>query len=602
VEAAGTEGANPIEKIDRVEVTEGDSIEGKCVKATANFAAVLDKDDSSKGWKDRIELPREWLVKGLGPTPIQEYAIPAMLSGMHVVGQGKGGSGKTGAFLLSALSRVDPSLKKPQFLIFVSTQPLGQDVQTQAHKLLKAGSGISVELVAGDLKGSASHAQAQVIVGTVKAISNNQKGGRNAGVKIPLEGVKGVIVDEADLILSYDDQQKDLSLLIRKLDVDPQIALFSATFHGLAHHHPMEEAKKDYPPGPLYGCTQNHTCTRKTGDGGTRTLPTCPGIFKVTSAIASQRSWMKSTLLLSEDSHILKPVLLCRPSGQPSPKKVYCIKMGPPETTGVAHLSLSVDGPLPPDSNSYFERRIRLLVEMINGLRRDTEDDGPPPKVLILCNSNKLCSRIYYCLNRDIRSEEGGDFVTWFSKVLVSFTSPSEASNPVTGQLRKGDASREEQMAFMAARVTNLQNMRTGNRPVMVGTYGQCARGLDIPGLDMVVLWESPSTGFGPTSQPDEGSFEHAICRVGRVGQDEGSNSKSWKKSCAVIHMLGSSETPQRDCTLPDISVQKDWLSRLCLMCDVTEPRSLDPNYSTLSAQVRIFTFVRSQSSFTLFF
>jgi len=192
--------------------------------------------------------------------------------------------------------------------------------------------------------------------------------------------------------------------------------------------------------------------------------------------------------------------------------------------------------------------------------------------------------------------------VTWFSKVLVSFTSPSEASNPVTGQLRKGDASREEQMAFMAARVTNLQNMRTGNRPVMVGTYGQCARGLDIPGLDMVVLWESPSTGFGPTSQPDEGSFEHAICRVGRVGQDEGSNSKSWKKSCAVIHMLGSSETPQRDCTLPDISVQKDWLSRLCLMCDVTEPRSLDPNYSTLSAQVRIFTFVRSQSSFTLFF
>ena len=72
-----------------------------------------------------------WLV----PSPIQARAIPALLSGSDVVGQSQTGSGKTAAFCMPAIERVDPTSKKTPVLILVPTRELATQVAAEAEKL-----------------------------------------------------------------------------------------------------------------------------------------------------------------------------------------------------------------------------------------------------------------------------------------------------------------------------------------------------------------------------------------------------------------------------------------------------------------------------------
>ena len=71
----------------------------------------------------------------LTPSPIQARAIPALLSGSDVVGQSQTGSGKTAAFCMPAIERVDPTSKKTQVLILVPTRELATQVAAEAEKL-----------------------------------------------------------------------------------------------------------------------------------------------------------------------------------------------------------------------------------------------------------------------------------------------------------------------------------------------------------------------------------------------------------------------------------------------------------------------------------
>ena len=72
------------------------------------------------------------------PTPIQAETIPLLLAGRDVLGQAQTGSGKTAAFALPLLQRMDLSLRKPQVLVLVPTRELAMQV-TAAFERYSAG-------------------------------------------------------------------------------------------------------------------------------------------------------------------------------------------------------------------------------------------------------------------------------------------------------------------------------------------------------------------------------------------------------------------------------------------------------------------------------
>src|SRR5512140_1422739 len=75
-------------------------------------------------------------------SPIQAEAIPVLLQGMDVVGQSQTGSGKTAAFAIPAVERVDPLLRAVQVLILCPTRELAVQVADEVHKLTLFKSGI----------------------------------------------------------------------------------------------------------------------------------------------------------------------------------------------------------------------------------------------------------------------------------------------------------------------------------------------------------------------------------------------------------------------------------------------------------------------------
>ena len=137
-----------------------------------------------------------------------------------------------------------------------------------ARTLAKEGSGITIELLAGGEKVSPEHCAAHVIVATASSLRSNVEGGGRAK-KIPLDAVKGCVLDEADSLVSSGGGAKDITVLLNHLK-DPQIMLFSATFNGLAPHRLKDEGDPaaGVHEGPLYGCKGNHVARRKRRGGG----------------------------------------------------------------------------------------------------------------------------------------------------------------------------------------------------------------------------------------------------------------------------------------------------------------------------------------------
>src|SRR5688572_7336127 len=68
------------------------------------------------------------------PTPIQQRTIPLMLSGRDLVGQAQTGTGKTAAFALPILQKIDPKLRHTQALVLTPTRELAMQVADAIHK------------------------------------------------------------------------------------------------------------------------------------------------------------------------------------------------------------------------------------------------------------------------------------------------------------------------------------------------------------------------------------------------------------------------------------------------------------------------------------
>lgn len=173
------------------------------------------------------------LIKGLkelnivNPTPIQEQAIPQLLnSNADFIGQAQTGTGKTAAYGLPILQKVNPQSNKVQALILCPTRELGQQIAKQLFKFTKYSDKIFTEAVYGgaqiDPQIRALKRPTQIIVATPGRLIDLIE--RKA---VNLDFVKHVVLDEADEMLSM-GFKKELSRILRQIN-ERTTWLFSAT-------------------------------------------------------------------------------------------------------------------------------------------------------------------------------------------------------------------------------------------------------------------------------------------------------------------------------------------------------------------------------------
>jgi ATP-dependent RNA helicase DeaD len=161
------------------------------------------------------------------PTPVQAQCIPHLLAGHDLVGQAQTGTGKTAAFALPLLSRIEVGSSLPQVLVLAPTRELALQVaeafQRYAHHLrgfhvLPLYGGQAYGLQIRQLRRGA-----QVIVGTPGRVMDHLRRGT-----LSLEGIRTLVLDEADEMLNMGFAD-DIEWIFGQAPVERQVALFSAT-------------------------------------------------------------------------------------------------------------------------------------------------------------------------------------------------------------------------------------------------------------------------------------------------------------------------------------------------------------------------------------
>jgi ATP-dependent RNA helicase DeaD len=160
--------------------------------------------------------------------PVQARAIPYLLAGRNLMVQSQTGSGKTGAFLLPILERIDTATGACQALILVPTRELCQQVAREAE-ILRGDRGVRTAVVYGGVKYGpqleAFRDGAQIVVGTPGRILDHLLKGT-----LNLDALQILVFDEADRMLSmgfYPDMKRVQQFLPRHAING---AMFSATF------------------------------------------------------------------------------------------------------------------------------------------------------------------------------------------------------------------------------------------------------------------------------------------------------------------------------------------------------------------------------------
>jgi ATP-dependent RNA helicase DeaD len=179
------------------------------------------------------------------PSPIQAGAIPPLLAGRDILGQAQTGTGKTAAFALPLLSRLDPRDTATQILILTPTRELAIQVAEACQSYAKYLQDFHVLPIYG---GSSYETQiralkrgAQVVVGTPGRVMDLMRKG-----KLDLSALRALVLDEADemLRMGFID---DVEWVIEQCPHDRQIALFSATMpdviRRVAHRHLQDPAE-----------------------------------------------------------------------------------------------------------------------------------------------------------------------------------------------------------------------------------------------------------------------------------------------------------------------------------------------------------------------
>ena len=161
------------------------------------------------------------------PSPIQQICIPHLLEGRDVLGMAQTGSGKTAAFSLPILAKIDPTEKHPQLLVMAPTRELAIQVADACEQFVKYAKGINIVTLYGgqryDIQLRALKQGAQVVVGTPGRILDHLRRGT-----LSLAELKTLVLDEADemLRMGFID---DVETVMAELPEHHQTALFSAT-------------------------------------------------------------------------------------------------------------------------------------------------------------------------------------------------------------------------------------------------------------------------------------------------------------------------------------------------------------------------------------
>ena len=167
-------------------------------------------------------------------SPIQSEAIPVLLGGADVFGQSQTGSGKTAAFAIPAIERVDASLRAPQVLILCPTRELAVQVAEEVAKLAFFKRGVRELPIYG---GQSYERQfrglqngAHIVIGTPGRVMDHLERGT-----LRLDHLKMVILDEADRMLDMGFIE-DIKTILSRMPEERQTVMFSATLPAPIRH------------------------------------------------------------------------------------------------------------------------------------------------------------------------------------------------------------------------------------------------------------------------------------------------------------------------------------------------------------------------------
>ncbi len=177
-------------------------------------------------------------------SPIQSETIPKLLAGSDVVGLSQTGSGKTAAFALPAIERVDVNVRGPQVLILCPTRELAMQVAEEVAKLAQFKRGVRELPIYGgqsyDRQLRGLREGAQIIIGTPGRVMDHLE-----RKTLKLEQVVMVILDEADRMLDMGFRE-DIETILKQAPVERQTVFFSATIPP-----PIRHLIKNYTRDPV---------------------------------------------------------------------------------------------------------------------------------------------------------------------------------------------------------------------------------------------------------------------------------------------------------------------------------------------------------------
>jgi ATP-dependent RNA helicase DeaD len=160
-------------------------------------------------------------------SPIQSAAIPLIMSGRDVVGQSETGSGKTAAFCIPAIEKIDPAVKAAQVLILTPTRELATQVADEVHKLAAFRRGVNSVAIYGGASYDRQFAElkrgAHVVVGTPGRLTDHMNRGT-----LDLTKIRMLILDEADRMLDMGFRE-DIEKILAAAPEGRQTIFFSAT-------------------------------------------------------------------------------------------------------------------------------------------------------------------------------------------------------------------------------------------------------------------------------------------------------------------------------------------------------------------------------------
>jgi ATP-dependent RNA helicase DeaD len=160
------------------------------------------------------------------PTPIQARAVPLLMAGRDLIGQAQTGTGKTAAFALPLIQKVDPKRADTQALVMAPTRELAVQVAGGIHDLAKYTGARVVPVYGGqpiDRQFRALKGGAQIVVGTPGRLLDHLRRG-----SLTLEKVTFCVLDEADEMLALGFLE-DMETILAELPEERQLAFFSAT-------------------------------------------------------------------------------------------------------------------------------------------------------------------------------------------------------------------------------------------------------------------------------------------------------------------------------------------------------------------------------------